>query len=327
MQDRLVALARVGNPAASSVVLYDDGKLAMTDAFQKAEQDVKTAVLGKMRSLLFNAYVKHSSPASKPKNATNSYNGKDRPFDDINMLKDMAAPESGEISIWDREQYRVEFRDLDLRVAVVTGLEVVYVGSILNEARFSVYPTKLFAWSDKLEQLSTAVQRYVNRVSTRKFFDRVYELRQSNREFADLLNRRIGDGGALLQSASSPQDMTADEQVNVVLEEIYKCMEYASEHPEIKTQQDLELRTDTVKIADEDVPVRDMCVVENVGGKEKIVPKIIHTYLTEPQGPLEKMRVDNPDDTAVPLFREVTAAAAKRYANIAERRDYVLGGK
>lgn len=146
------------------------------------------------------------------------------------------------------DPFRIEFRDVDLRVPVVTGMEVVYVRQALDEGEFAVYPTKLFAWSERLEEFSNAVTKYVNLHGNKSFMDKLQRLLSSDR---DIL-RRFRDLDIQSGGYKGATDTSLDSITDIALEHLQQCGALPIEHPDIRKTADL--KKHTIKLSGYDNP-------------------------------------------------------------------------
>jgi hypothetical protein len=220
--------------------------------------------------------------------------------------------------------YKIEYRDLDLRVAVVTGLELIFVNGTIQETRFAVVPTRLFAWDDQMEKVSTAVQRQVHRLAQKKFIERITDLQGALPEFMQQLKQPFKDGG-VLGAGMRPEDLTSEELIDNVVQQIFKCVEFGRAHPTVRSDADIKATKERLQIGDSDIAAEDACTVRKVGSETHLVPRSMDEYLFQPRGPLEKSRVDDANEPMVPIFRDIMGKAHEITKQRAKRRDQVLG--
>ncbi len=183
-----------------------------------------------------------------------------------------------------QQHYRIEFRDIDLRVATVTGIEVVFVNAALDEGRFAVYPTALFAWNHRLEQLAEAVQAHVATRSRHKWLEAIERLRLDSPELLQQLQKPFKDGGMLPVGAAAAGDaslVSAQELDANLIDATYKCTAYFQAHGDIRSATDLQApqhRAQTLRIGDDVVPVPELLAQ---GRALKVTASLDNVYLLQ----------------------------------------------
>ena len=226
----------------------------------------------------------------------------------------------------DRDHWRIEFRDIDLRVATVTGIEIVYVRNVLDENRFAVYPTALFAWSERLEGLAQAVQRHVRLRSAEKWKDAVASARHMSPDLKEQMRKTFAQGG-MRPNNIKVEDMTLEELDMHLIEAVDKCNAFFQRHGDIRNAQDLgKYAGEGLKIGGYDTTVGEICDVQVVGDTAYPTLNLVSQHLLQPMPGTGKLRVDDPAESeTVKLFRDMSQDMHRVSSESIKQRDRILG--
>lgn len=235
-----------------------------------------------------------------------------------------------------RPEWRIESRDIDLRYGVVTGMEVLAVDAVLDESRYAVYPTALFAWDARLEELANKVQVKVKRRAAQAYVERLTDILYVNREFRALLRDNDVKHGGLKDLVDDPMDLgSIGDLANIAVNVMLRCQELQAQEPS-KTENDwkadsTEFKMDGTKNLKK-LKVNQVCQPMTLSNSEvKLIPKFEYVYGFQERkagtssDPVPSRFEENPQSQEAKLFRDIAKFHRAETAKTQERRAHLLG--
>jgi hypothetical protein len=223
------------------------------------------------------------------------------------------------------EYFNVEFRDVDIEVPVVSGIELLFVSRPIEEGKFTVYPTRLFAWSDKLEDLAVKVQKYVNREGQNAFRERLKEIAMENNGFVEQLRTMKVEEGGLKNTGETDLDT----QIDLTLDQIEYCLGISRNYPNIRSKDELKDKGENLKLGNVSGDAQTHCETEpKSDGKLHVMSKIVHKNVFGDKDELGRAPIDREPDMAMASFyHDMAQKSNKEGKKKLERRAYAFGEK
>jgi hypothetical protein len=228
--------------------------------------------------------------------------------------------------------WRIDARDVDMRIAVATGIDMLPVDSPLDEKRFTVLPTRLFAWDERLESIAAVVQKEVARRGARVYVERLADILHLNGDLREQLKsgtvQEGGFRGALDPLSFHNHEELAQSAVDIILQ----CTAHQQRHPEM-SEGDFKKDTTKLKIENFEKPVevRELCEpMTTSDGNIRLVPRYQAVYGLEgrqaPDGTRLPARFEtDPYSPEAKLFHDTAVHHKVSVDKHRKNVEYVLG--